>query len=137
MIKKLIAGFGGAIALNILHELMRKSFLNVPHVNEVGQEALEKTLAKVDVRLEDDETAYLATLAGDIISNGLYYAFTATDQTLLSGSLAGTGAVYLPKHMGLNDAPVASTSQKKMLTVGYYLFGAIATRIIYDQINNK
>lgn len=36
MFKKILAGFGGAIALNIIHEVIRKNFNNVPHINEVG-----------------------------------------------------------------------------------------------------
>lgn len=132
--KKLIAGFGGAIALNILHEVIRKNFDNVPHINEVGEEALRKGLDKASIPQPDEDTGYLATLAGDILSNGVYYAVTATNHTGLSGLLAGAGAVYLPKQMGLNEAPVASTDKKKLMTVGYYLFGAIVTRYIYNKL---
>ncbi len=134
MIKKMIAGFGGAIALNIVHELVRKSLKNVPHINEVGEEALLKMTENSDITITDKNTLYAFTLAGDVVSNGLYYSATATNHNFVSGLAAGVGAVFLPKQLGLNEAPVAGTEQKKVMTVAYYLFGAVVTKLIYDQI---
>lgn len=136
MYKKILAGLGGAIALNLLHETIRKNFDNVPEVNKVGEEALNKVLDKVDMQITDHDQLYAATLAGDVISNGIYYATTATSGfSIASGVVAGLGAVMLPEKMGLDDEPVAETTQKKVMTVGYYLFGAIVTKLIYDQLN--
>ena len=135
MYKKILAGLGGAIALNIVHEIIRKNFDNVPEVNKVGEEALNKALGKVDRKITDKDELYAATLAGDVISNGFYYAATATSGfNIVSGVAAGLGAVILPQKMGLDDAPVAETSQKKIMTIGYYLFGAVVTKLIYDKI---
>lgn len=131
------AGLAGAVALNIVHELVRKNADNVPAVNEVGEEALEKVLAKKDVKLSDEQL-YLATLAGDIVSNGLYYAATATNKYgALSGILAGLGAVELPKYLGLDDRPVASTDRKKMLTVAYYTLGAAVTSLLFLSLTKR
>ncbi len=80
---------------------------------------------------------YVATLAGDIISNSVYYATTATTHNYTSGLLAGVGAIILPEQLGLESNPVAGTTQKKVMTVGYYVFGAIVTKVIYDKISNK
>lgn len=135
MYKKILAGLGGAIALNLLHEIMRHNFDNVPEVNKVGEEALNKSLETVDMKITDKDKLYAATLAGDVISNGIYYAATATSSfNLVSGVAAGVGAVMLPEKMGLDDSPVAATTQKKVMTVGYYLFGAVVTKLIYDKI---
>ncbi|KQR94878.1 hypothetical protein ASG01_03160 [Chryseobacterium sp. Leaf180] len=133
MYKKMIAGFGGAIALNILHEVIRKNFDDVPHINELGEEALLKVTDQTPFSISSDKI-YTATLAGDIMSNGIYYATTATQNNMASGLLAGIGAVALPKYMGLDDEPVASTNKKKLMTVGYYVFGALVTKFIYDRI---
>ena len=46
MYKKILAGLGGAIALHLLHEVVRHNFTNVPEVNKVGEEALTKASAK-------------------------------------------------------------------------------------------
>ncbi|KUJ52192.1 hypothetical protein [Chryseobacterium sp. JAH] len=134
MYKKILAGLGGAIALNILHETIRKNFDNVPHINEVGEEALLKLTEHTTVNIKGENTLYAATLLGDVVSNGLYYATTATKNDLSSGLLAGIGAIALPKKIGLNDEPVAENTKKKLMTVGYYLFGALVTKFIYDKI---
>lgn len=135
MYKKIIAGLGGAIALNLLHETIRKNFDDVPQINKVGEEALNKALDKVEVKITDQDKLYAATLAGDVISNGIYYATTATTGfNIASGVAMGLGAVILPQKMGLDDAPVAETTQKKVMTVAYYLFGSIVTKFIYDKI---
>jgi len=135
MYKKILAGLGGAIALNLLHEIVRNNFDNVPEVNKVGEEALNKSLETVDMKITDKDQLYAATLAGDVISNGIYYAATATSGfNLVSGVAAGVGAVMLPEKMGLDDSPVAGSTQKKLMTVGYYLFGAVVTKLIYDKI---
>lgn len=135
MYKKILAGLGGAIALNIVHEIIRKNFHNVPEVNKVGEEALNKALTTIDMKITDKDQLYGATLAGDVLSNGIYYAATATTGfDMVSGVAAGLGAVLLPKKMGLDDSPVAESNQKKIMTVGYYLFGAVVTKLIYDKI---
>jgi hypothetical protein len=134
MYKKIIAGVGGAIALNILHETIRKNFDNVPHINEVGEEALVKIVERTPLNITGENSLYATTLVGDIVSNGLYYAGTATKNNVTSGLLAGIGAIVLPEKMGLNDSPVASNNKKKVMTVGYYIFGALVTKFIYDKI---
>lgn len=134
MYKKILAGFGGAIVLNIVHEIIRKNFDNVPHINQLGEEALLKMTEDTSINITGKNTLYTTTLVGDIVSNGLYYATTATKSDITSGLLAGVGAVALPKQFGLNDNPVAETTQKKIMTVGYYLFGALVTKLIYDRI---
>ena len=134
MYKKIIAGLGGAIALNILHETIRKNFDNVPKINEVGEEALLKITDNTPINITGEKTLYATTLVGDIVSNGMYYATTATKNDLASGLLAGAGAILLPKRMGLNDEPVAGSNKKKAMTVGYYIFGALVTKFIYDKI---
>lgn len=134
MYKKMIAGFAGAIALNILHETIRKNFKNVPHINEVGEEALLKISDYASINIEGETNLYATTLVGDIVSNGLYYATTATEKDLASGLMAGIGAVALPKKLGLNDEPIAENFQKKAMTIGYYVFGAIVTKFVYNKI---
>ncbi|WP_312079087.1 hypothetical protein [Chryseobacterium sp.] len=137
MIKKLIAGLGGAIALNLLHEIVRKSCKDVPHVSEVGEEALEKMTEGTVLEIKNPDQLYAATLAGDVISNTIYYATTATTHNFASGIIAGVSAIALPQKLGLDPDPVASTNKKKIMTVGYYLFGAIVTKLIYDKISKN
>ncbi|WP_294287312.1 hypothetical protein [uncultured Chryseobacterium sp.] len=135
MYKKIIAGLGGAIALSLLHEVVRRNFDNVPEINKVGEEALNKALDKADMKITNHDQLYAATLAGDVIGNGMYYATTATSGfNIASGLAMGLGALALPEKLGLDEKPVAENTQKKVMTVAYYLFGAVITKFIYDRI---
>lgn len=140
--KHLIAGLGGAILLNILHESLKNQD-NMPRIDLVGEEALEKTLAMFGTSIESPRNLYFATLAGDIVSNGLYYSAICTDKKTLwqrafaLGTAAGIGAVVLPKKLGLDDKPVTKNTQVKSLTVAYYIFGALATAAIYKAISKQ
>ena len=136
----LIAGFGGAILLNIVHESLKK-YDNTPRVDLVGEEALQKSLDALGISIDDPKMLYFSTLIADIISNGLFYSAICTDKNniwqraITIGAGAGVGAVVLPEKLGLDDQPVAKNSQVKGLTVGYYLFGALATAAIYKAIS--
>lgn len=133
----LLAGLGGALVLNVIHEAIRHNFSNVPEVNKVGEEAVEKILDSTDINLNDKER-YNVTLAGDVVSNALYYAATATNKAgIVSGLLAGIGTVELPKYLGLDDSPVKATKQKKLMTIAYYTLGGIATSMLYNRLKKK
>lgn len=131
--KNLIAGLGGAIALNLLHESL-KHRPGTPRIDLLGEEALQKGLETVDAKINDAENLYKAALGADIISNTMYYATIGAgkDQNLWKRALtigltAGIGAVTLPEPMGLDENPVSGTLQKKAMTVGYYVAGALVT----------
>ena len=129
----LIAGLGGAIALNIVHESLKNKGRNMPHIDELGEEALQKSMSYFGVEVGDKQDLYLSTLAGDLASNALYYSFIGGRSSLIwpkaiaLGLAAGFGAVKLPKPLGLDPTPVARNSQVSSLTVMYYLSGALVT----------
>lgn len=100
----------------------------------MGEEALKKVTDSTALEISDPDKLYAATLAGDIVSNAIYYGTTATNHNFASGIAAGIGAIVLPQKMGLNDHPVAENNKKKFMTVGYYIFGAMVTKFIYDKI---
>lgn len=137
---KLIAGFGGAVCLNILHESLKNTHEDMPRIDLVGSEALLKSLGAIGVTMNDSKQLYYATLAGDLISNGVYNSFIFSKKKNLwmrataIGLAAGVGAVVLPKPLGLNDQPITKTDATKALTIGYYLFGALAAVAIYKAI---
>ena len=134
MIKNLTAGLLGSLALNILHETLRKNGTIVPKVNLLGEEALNKTLIGIgQAPITDEEELYKATLKADLISNTIYYSLIGGKskyiwpKAIFFGLSAGFSAIKLPEPLGLNPSPVTTTSQLKVLTVGYYLVGALVT----------
>lgn len=142
-IKNLIAGLTGAIALNILHETLKKED-NTPRVDLLGEDALEKILQFFGGNINSRKELYEATLAGDVLGNTLYYSLIGAGnqkymwpKAVVLGLTAGIGAITLPKPMGLDPEPVTKNDQVKTITVGYYLFGAIVTGLVLTALNKK
>ncbi|MEL1246323.1 hypothetical protein AAEO56_18770 [Flavobacterium sp. DGU11] len=143
-VQNLLAGLGGAIALNILHESLKKTGSDMPRVDLLGEEALQKTLQHFGGGIDDDNTLYAATLAGDVVSNSLYYSMIGKGnpdyiwaRAVAYGLAGGVGAVTLPKPMGLDEEPVAHSNKTKVLTVSYYLAGALVTAGILAALAKK
>jgi hypothetical protein len=143
-VKNLAAGLGGAIALNLLHESLKKKDKDMPRVDLLGEDALQKTLRYFGTEITNPDTLYKATLAGDVISNTMYYSMIGKGspehifiRAVVFGITAGVGAVTLPEPMGLDDKPVTKSQKTKALTVGYYLAGALVTGLILKAINKK
>jgi hypothetical protein len=143
-LQNILAGLGGAVALNILHESLKKLDKDMPRIDLLGEEALQKTLSEFDAEIHDDKKLYAATLAGDLISNALYYsAIGAGDPKFLwqravtVGIAAGVGAITLPEPLGLNHEPVARSNKTKALTISYYLAGALVTGCIVQAMRKR
>ncbi|MES2485438.1 MAG: hypothetical protein V4581_05725 [Bacteroidota bacterium] len=142
--KNLAAGLGGAIALNVLHESLKKKSHDMPHVDLLGEEALQKTLHFFGTEIDNDKQLYAATLAGDVISNAMYYSMIGNGgpdnvwvRAVAYGIAAGVGAITLPEPMGLDPEPVAKSNTSKALTVGYYVAGALVTAALIKAISKK
>jgi hypothetical protein len=130
IINNIIGGLAGAVALNILHESVKRIDHAAPRVDLVGEEALDKILEKTDNKPLEGNILYTATLAGDLLSNAFYYSLIGVGNKkhiflrgAIYGTAAGIGALELTRPMGLSDAPVTRTDETKILTVGYYLLG--------------
>lgn len=143
-LRNIAAGFAGALALNVLHETMRKQSDDVPRVDLLGENALQKVLGFFGEHIDQKEDLYKATLAGDIIGNTLYYSMIGSKKSvyvwpkaIAIGLAAGLGAITLPEPLGLDDQPVTKTDEVKVLTVGYYLFGALITAGVLTLLEKK
>lgn len=138
-IKNLLAGLAGATVLNVLHESLKKKSPDMPRVDLLGEDALQKTLKYFGSSIDSKENLYKATLAGDLLGNTLYYSLIGTGnqkylwpKVIFMGLSAGIGAITLPEPMGLNPEPVAKNNQVKVLTMAYYLLGAVATGLVLN-----
>jgi hypothetical protein len=142
-ISNLVAGLAGAAALNILHESL-KNKRDTPRIDFLGEQALQKTVRYFGGTITDTDDLYKATLAGDLISNTIYYSWIASGKrshiwpkAIAMGLAAGIGAITLPKPMGLDPKPVAKTDEIKAMTVGYYLFGALVAALVASSFKGK
>ena len=139
----LLAGLAGAAALNILHESL-KNKRDTPRIDLLGEQALQKAVRYFGGNITDSDDLYKTTLAGDLVSNSIYYSYIASSKrkniwvtAVGMGLLAGIGAVTLPEPMGLNPKPVAKTEEIKLMTVGYYLFGALVTAFVASKLKRE
>src|SRR5688500_11874593 len=72
--KNLFGGIIGAVTLTVLHELYRRIDPLAPRVDLVAEEALTKAVEATGHSAPTANRLYVATLAGDIISNSIYFA---------------------------------------------------------------
>lgn len=142
-ISNLFAGLAGAVALNVLHESL-KNKRDTPRIDFLGEQALQKTVRYFGGNITDTDDLYKATLAGDIVSNTIYYSMIASakpgiiwPKAIAMGLIAGFGAIKLPEPLGLNPKPVAKTDGIKAMTVGYYVFGALVTALVASAFKGK
>lgn len=128
----LAGGLAGAAVLTTIHQIVKNTKGEVaPRMDLLGMESLVKLGKKAHVNLPDDDTMYKVTLAGDLLSNAVYYSSAALGEknTMLKGALlglgAGLGSVYLPGPIGLNEQHSNRTPETKILSVLYYLTGGL------------
>ena len=136
LLPSLAAGFAGAIALNVLHETVRHLRPeDAPRMDVLGERGLRKLLGLADAPQPSPEAAYAATLAGDVLSNGLYFSLVGSGKHSLGrgavlGALAGVGGVLLPGPMGLGEAPSNRTPQTQAMTVAWYTVGGLVAGLV-------
>lgn len=134
LLTNLIGGLAGAVALNLLHETVKRLDHDAPRIDLVGEEAIAKGMEGAGLEPLSGDALFTAALAGDLISNALYYSSIGVGKKsnlILRGAAiglgAGIGALTLTKPMGLSDAPITKTDQTKVLTVAWYVFGGVVT----------
>ena len=141
----LAGGLAGALALNLVHETYRQIDKDAPHIHLIGEEALTKLLKAAKLPEPDNEKElYRWTLAGDVISNALYFSLIGAGKRkhlikrgLIFGLAAGVGAVFMPQKIGLNDAPSTRTTETKLLTIVWYTLGGIAAAGVIKVLRKK
>ena len=134
--KNIIGGLAGAIVLTLLNESLKNVNSDMPRIDLVGKEVVQKTAEYFGLDIENSESLLSTALVSDIISNTAYYSLINGEKEELwlkaasAGLLAGLGAVNLPDKMGLNDEPVSKSLTTKALVIGYYLAGAFTTAAV-------
>ncbi|MFL6230884.1 MAG: hypothetical protein ACJ741_19080 [Pyrinomonadaceae bacterium] len=130
------SGLVGAVALTAIHETARRFLTDAPRMDVLGMRAVAKSLRAFDQ--EAPVPLHEITLAGDILSNSLYYSLVAVGDARTAmlrgaalGAAAGVGAVLLPEPLGLGAQPSRSAATQAM-TVAWYLAGGLAAGAAYQ-----
>jgi hypothetical protein len=139
-----IGGLAGAVALSLLHETVRRLDQDAPRVDLVGEEGMNRLMKKAGAEPLEGKALYAATLAGDLVSNALFYSAIGTGNKknlLLRGTTVGLSAGFralrLTRKMGFDDAPITRTNKTRLLTIGYYLFGGIVTAVTIKTLRKR
>lgn len=138
------SGIAGSIALTLIHEGLRRIDPKAPRMDLLGMNALSKLIKSTGKNPPREDKLYKWTMAGDVLSNSLYYSLTGVGHkkgALLRGGLiglaAGAGAVLLPKPLGLNEAYSNRSTQTKLLTIGLYIAGGLITAGVLRLIHKR
>jgi hypothetical protein len=132
--RSLTSGVAGALALTMIHETGRRLVPHAPRMDEVAMRGLRKVLPG---RQRDPVRLHRLALAGDLVSNSVYYSAVAAPtrkatwtRAAALGTAAGFGALLLPERMGLGVPPNAERRTNQFMTVAWYLAGALAAAFV-------
>lgn len=144
VINRSIAGLAGSLALTGVHQLFKKYCTGSPNLDQVGEEAIETSLDKVGLHATDEDQVYAAAMGGNILSNALLFSTlaTSTNTSQIISKTLGTGLLGAAGTMGLADQllgnnKATNTDQKKWMTTGYYLLGAVVSIGVYNLLENR
>jgi len=135
----LLSGAAGAVSLNLMHECTRKTMPHPPRVDIIGMRALAK-LARASGS-EPPEHLRTTALAGDLLSNSLYYSAVgargpehAVANGAVAGLAAGIGVLLLPGPLGLGSAEVNRTAATQIMAAGMYFAAGLIAGYTYRAI---
>jgi hypothetical protein len=143
-VRNILGGLTGAIILNLVHEAAKRLYHKAPKIDQLGEEALSKTVESVGLEAPTGQALTLSTLAADLASNAGYYAMIGKGdrQTIVLrgagyGLMAGLGAIGLAKPLGLDEKPVTKTDETKLMTVAWYLLGGLAAALVIKSLDQQ
>lgn len=142
--RALASGAAGALVLTGLHEATRRVVPHAPRMDVIGERALARTMAAMGSRPPRGKILFRQTLAGELISNTLYYGVIgagsrsrALRRGLLFGMMAGVGAVLLPPRLGLGHSPGGKAPLTPLLTLALYTAGGLAAGAVARLLNDS
>jgi hypothetical protein len=132
--RSVTSGVAGALALTMIHETGRRVLAHAPRMDEVAMRGLRKLLPG---KQRDPVRLHQLALAGDLLSNSVYYSAIAAPtrtatwtRAALLGTAAGFGALLLPERLGLGVPPNADRRANQFMTVAWYVSGALAAAFV-------
>ena len=135
------SGFAGALALTAIHESARRVVAHPPRMDTVGRRAIRKSLDFTGGRSRPRAELQRLALLGDLAANTVYYAAVARAggaarwaRALTLGTAAGIGALTRPPYMGLGRPPNSEYGSTRLMTVAWYLAGALAAAAAADAL---
>ncbi|GAB3534615.1 hypothetical protein GCM10027443_22060 [Pontibacter brevis] len=136
LLKNFAGGLAAACVVTAVHETLRRVVSDAPRMDVLGMRSISELMQKADLEPpQDKDELHTWALAGDIISNSLYYSLAGTGKDAwwrgaVLGAAAGVGAVLLPGPLGLGEEPSNKTTKTQAMAVGYYLLGGLVAAAV-------
>ncbi len=143
IVSAIVGGLAGAVAVTLIHEVVKRITSDAPRMDLLGMATVSKVLKFAGKPVPDDDKLFKVTLAGDILSNAIYYsAAVASNKKIWTrgsvlGLAAGIGAVVLPKPLGLNAIYSNKTAKTQVLTTSLYLTGGIIASAVTKALEKR
>lgn len=141
--RALASGLAGACVLTLIHQAAKNVLPHPPRMDVIGMRAITRLARKADWVPPSGERLYRAALAGDLVSNTLYFSHVGLAggrYPWLLGSLlglgAGVGAAALPPRIGLGRQPGERRSTLA-LTVAWYLAAGLTAACTLQWLQDK
>ncbi len=133
MIRALLNGFVGAVALTTAHQALRRALPDAPQLDRMGMKGVAKVCSAVGRTPPSGSSLFLFALMGDILTNTLYFSrvgtkpgFASIGKGISLGLSAGIGAAALPVMLSFDSGARKRTRRTGALTVGLFLCGGLA-----------
>lgn len=140
----LAGGLAGTIAVASLHEAMRRISPNAPRMDQLDIDLLRKGLKTMNRKVPNEADLQRWAVGGELLCDTAYFSLAAAGgkkRAWLCGALlglaAGISAVVLPKTLGLPEESSNKTLGTKIMTIGLYLIGGLASAAVANLVNNK
>jgi hypothetical protein len=140
----MVSGAVGAGVLTAVHELGRRIRPDAPRMDIVGMRALARSIAGAGAEPPGAQRLHGLTLAGDLVANSLYYAAVPASsrgatwgRAVILGLAAGIGALVVPRPLGLGDPPRSGELANQVMTVAWYVAGAVAAALAADAMRQR
>lgn len=140
----LIGGAVGATALTLIHETARRALPDAPRMDTLGRRALARGMEAVGIEPPQGQAMQTMALAGDLVSNTLFYALAglgpaeeAIEHGGILGAVAGVGAIGLPPMMGLGTDASLRTPAQAAMTLGWYLAGGLVAGVVVSLLGRR
>ncbi|MCS3798461.1 hypothetical protein [Niastella sp. OAS944] len=139
----LAGGLAGTITVASLHEAMRRISPNAPRMDQLDIDLLRKGLVSMNKKVPNESELQRWAVGGELLCDTAYFSLAAAGgkkRAWLCGALlglaAGISAVVLPKTLGLPEESSNKTLGTKIMTIGLYLIGGLASAAVAKLVDN-
>jgi hypothetical protein len=144
-LSSITGGLAGAIAVTLLHEIIKRYDPDAPRMDHLAMDAMSKGFKKADEPVPGKKDLYKYSLVGDMISNTMFFSMAggkggikkALSKGLILGLTGGFGAVFAPKQLGLKTEGTNKTHKTQVFAVAYYLVGGLVAAAVAKMIDKK